>query len=151
MGLCSSFMLPQNVMTRSRFVENVKNVKNVRVADSPSNFRLLASKNEENESSNSISRIWTMSDLYKNIEAKKVSLAVFSEDSNNNQVTVLDTNGEEHSVNLLQADLPTLVDLFRKNGVRFAVKSHGSKEMTGFLSGLASVLIPFTFLSLMFF
>jgi cell division protease FtsH len=92
-----------------------------------------------------------MSDLYKNIEAKKVSLAVFSEDSNNNQVTVLDTNGEEHSVNLLQADLPTLVDLFRKNGVRFAVKSHGSKEMTGFLSGLASMLIPFTFLSLMFF
>jgi len=151
MGLCSSFMLPQNVMTRSRFVENVKNVKNVRVADSPSNFRLLASKNEENESSNSISRIWTMSDLYKNIEAKKVSLAVFSEDSNNNQVTVLDINGEEHSVNLLQADLPTLVDLFRRNGVRFAVKSHGSKEMTGFLSGLASVFIPFTFLSLMFF
>ena len=145
MGLCSSFMLPRNGIGRQSFVKNVKMV------DSPSNFRLLASRNEENESSNAVSRIWTMSDLYKNIEAKKVSLAVFSEDSNNNQVTVLDTNGEEHSVNLLQADLPTLVDLFRKNGVRFAVKSHGSKEMTGFLSGLASVLIPFTFLSLMFF
>ncbi len=145
MGLCSSFMLPRNGIGRQSFGNNVKMV------DSPSNFRLLASRNEENESSNAVSRIWTMSDLYKNIEAKKVSLAVFSEDSNNNQVTVLDTNGEEHSVNLLQADLPTLVDLFRKNGVRFAVKSHGSKEMTGFLSGLASILIPFTFLSLMFF
>lgn len=145
MGLCSSFMLPRNGIGRQSFEKNVK------IVDSPSNFRLLASRNEENESSNAISRIWTMSDLYKNIEAKKVSLAVFSEDSNNNQVTVLDTNGEEHSVNLLQADLPTLVDLFRKNGVRFAVKSHGSKEMTGFLSGLASILIPFTFLSLMFF
>ena len=145
MGLCSSFMLPQNGIGRQSFGKNVKMV------DSPSNFRLLASRNEENESSNVVSRIWTMSDLYKNIESKKVSLAVFSEDSNNNQVTVLDTNGEEHSVNLLQADLPTLVDLFRKNGVRFAVKSHGSKEMTGFLSGLASILIPFTFLSLMFF
>ena len=145
MGLCSSFMLPRNGIGRQSFGKNVKMV------DSPSNFRLLASRNEENESSNAVSRIWTMSDLYKNIEAKKVSLAVFSEDSNNNQVTVLDTNGEEHSVNLLQADLPTLVDLFRKNGVRFAVKSHGSKEMTGFLSGLASMLIPFTFLSLMFF
>jgi len=145
MGLCSSFMLPRNGIGSQSFGKNVKMV------DSPSNFRLLASRNEENESSNAISRIWTMSDLYKNIEAKKVSLAVFSEDSNNNQVTVLDTNGEEHSVNLLQADLPTLVDLFRRNGVRFAVKSHGSKEMTGFLSGLASVLIPFTFLSLMFF
>lgn len=145
MGLCSSFMLPRNGIGGQSFGKNVKMV------DSPSNFRLLASRNEENESSNAVSRIWTMSDLYKNIEAKKVSLAVFSEDSNNNQVTVLDTNGEEHSVNLLQADLPTLVDLFRKNGVRFAVKSHGSKEMTGFLSGLASILIPFTFLSLMFF
>jgi len=148
MGLCSSFMLPRNGIGRQSFGKNGKNVKMV---DSPSNFRLLASRNEENESSNAVSRIWTMSDLYKNIESKKVSLAVFSEDSNNNQVTVLDTNGEEHSVNLLQADLPTLVDLFRKNGVRFAVKSHGSKEMTGFLSGLASILIPFTFLSLMFF
>ena len=145
MGLCSSFMLPRNGIGRQSFTKNVKMV------DSPSNFRLLASRNEENETGNAVSRIWTMSDLYKNIEAKKVSLAVFSEDSNNNQVTVLDTNGEEHSVNLLQADLPTLVDLFRKNGVRFAVKSHGSKEMTGFLSGLASVFIPFTFLSLMFF
>tara|TARA_Y100000768_G_scaffold203887_1_gene153449 strand:+ start:7947 stop:9839 length:1893 start_codon:yes stop_codon:yes gene_type:complete len=145
MGLCSSFMLPRNGIGRQSFEKNVKMV------DSSSKFRLLASRNEENESSNAVSRIWTMSDLYKNIEAKKVSLAVFSEDSNNNQVTVLDTNGEEHSINLLQADLPTLVDLFRKNGVRFAVKSHGSKEMTGFLSGLASVLIPFTFLSLMFF
>ena len=144
MGLCSSFMLPRNGIGRQSFGKNVKMV------DSPSNFRLLASRNEENESSNAVSRIWTMSDLYKNIEAKKVSLAVFSEDSNNNQVTVLDTNGEEHSVNLLQADLPTLVDLFRKMEY-VSAKSHGSKEMTGFLSGLASMLIPFTFLSLMFF
>jgi len=137
MGLCSSFMLPRNGMRRKKMV------------DTPSNLRLLASRNDD--SNGSVSRIWTMSDLYKNIEDKRVSLAVFSEDKDNNKVSVLDTDGTEHDVNLLQADLPTLVDLFRKNGVRFAVKSHGSNGLSGFLSGVGNVFIPFFLLSLIFF
>ena len=137
MGLCSSFMLPRNGMRRKKMV------------DTPSNLRLLASRN--GDSNGAVSRIWTMSDLYKNIEDKRVSLAVFSEDKDNNKVSVLDTDGTEHDVNLLQADLPTLVDLFRKNGVRFAVKSHGSNGLSGFLSGVGNVFIPFALLSLIFF
>lgn len=137
MGLCSSFMLPRNGMRREKMV------------DTPSNLRLLASRN--GDSNGAVSRIWTMSDLYKNIEDKRVSLAVFSEDKDNNKVSVLDTDGTEHDVNLLQADLPTLVDLFRKNGVRFAVKSHGSNGLSGFLSGVGNVFIPFALLSLIFF
>lgn len=137
MGLCSSFMLPRNGMRGKKMV------------DTPSNLRLLASRN--GDSNVSVSRIWTMSDLYKNIEDKRVSLAVFSEDKDNNKVSVLDTDGTEHDVNLLQADLPTLVDLFRKNGVRFAVKSHGSNGLSGFLSGVGGVFIPFVLLSLILF
>jgi len=122
------------------------------MVDTPSNLRLLASRNDGSDGSNgAVSRIWTMSDLYKNIEDKRVSLAVFSEDKDNNKVSVLDTDGTEHDVNLLQADLPTLVDLFRKNGVRFAVKSHGSNGLSGFLSGVGSVFIPFALLSLILF
>tara|TARA_B100001094_G_scaffold69099_1_gene65502 strand:+ start:7736 stop:9604 length:1869 start_codon:yes stop_codon:yes gene_type:complete len=137
MGLCSSFMLPRNGMRGKKMV------------DTPSNLRLLASRN--GDSNVAVSRIWTMSDLYKNIEDKRVSLAVFSEDKDNNKVSVLDTDGTEHDVNLLQADLPTLVDLFRKNGVRFAVKSHGSNGLSGFLSGVGGVFIPFVLLSLILF
>ena len=157
MGLCSSLIVNTN-MRRDPLS------KKIIMNDTPSNLILLSSKSvqglsdtesdsDENrmEKNRKVSRIWTISDLYKNVEDKKVTLGVFSEDSASNKVNVLDINGEEHSVNLLKADLPTLVDLFRKNDVRFAVRSNGSNDVSGFLSGVGNVFIPALVLSFIFF
>ena len=158
MGLCSSLMAPTRMKRDPLSNKIIMN-------DTPSNLILLSSKSVPEGLSDSESdsaekrmernsrrgRIWTISDLYKNVEDKKVSLAVFSEDNDSNKVNVLDINGEEHSVNLLKADLPTLVDLFRKNDVRFAVRSNGSNGLSGFLSGVGNIFIPALLLSFIFF
>ena len=63
---------------------------------------------------------WSLSDLYDNIERKKISVAAIGNEGS--FVDVLDINNNRHTIDILPSDVTHIENLLIKNNIRFAIQ-----------------------------
>tara|TARA_Y100000389_G_scaffold198299_2_gene234582 strand:+ start:6904 stop:8652 length:1749 start_codon:yes stop_codon:yes gene_type:complete len=95
-----------------------------------------------------IDKIWTLSDLYENIDSKN-NITIVGVSSDASLVQVVENNDTIHSVDVLPTDIPTLEEKLIKNNIRFGIQpqKNGASQIGSFISNVLfpSVLIVYLF------
>jgi len=83
---------------------------------------------------------WSLSDLYDNIERKKISVAAIGNEGS--FVDVLDINNNRHTIDILPSDVNNIENLLRKNNIRFAIQKKQFQNLSNTFNLIGSILIP---------
>ena len=83
---------------------------------------------------------WSLSDLYDNIEKKKISVAAIGNEGS--FVDVLDINNNRHTIDILPSDVNNIENLLRKNNIRFAIQKKQFQNLSNTFNLIGSILIP---------